>query len=87
MSLYSKEKRGCHKFLNSVLNIINDDLIFSLKEIFDIFLISFYKYDDSKTTIIKKPVSGLNENDLPSYQLYRGTSIPTSFINSNELDP
>ncbi|KAL4495106.1 hypothetical protein ABPG72_007213 [Tetrahymena utriculariae] len=56
-----------YQFLNSTLNILNEELIIYLLQFYYIFIISFHLYDDSKETLIKPDESLLT--------LYRGSSI------------
>ncbi|KAL4453338.1 hypothetical protein ABPG74_017545 [Tetrahymena malaccensis] len=69
VQIYSEQsnKYPTYQFLNSTLNILNEELTVALLQFYYIFIISLYLYDDSNETIIQSNASLLT--------LYRGSSI------------
>jgi len=82
MRFYSGESSEIpvYNFLNSILNIVNEDLINVMQHFIDLFLIALYYYDDSSDSIIKMPIM----NSVPiMYDFYRGTTIPDDQFNND----
>lgn len=84
MSLYAKESSEIpvYSFLNSTLNIMNEDLIKILQPFIDLFLIALFYYDDLSETKIKKPITMA---DPIVYNFYRGSAIPEDQFDNDTI--
>ncbi|KAL4509201.1 hypothetical protein ABPG72_018132 [Tetrahymena utriculariae] len=86
LTLYTNENSKFYKFLNTLLSVLNQDMLIIFWDLIQCFRAALVIYDDSKFSKIKKPPQQDNKQNQIEYKeqvtLYRGTPIPINIFQS-----
>ncbi|KAL4480046.1 hypothetical protein ABPG74_020562 [Tetrahymena malaccensis] len=89
LNLYTRENSKFYKFLNTLLSVLNQDMLVIFWDLIQCFRAALVIYDDSQFSKIKKPIKQNDQNIVLNQSeqkekvtLYRGVPIPLNIFES-----